>query len=109
LRSEVFRVVTLSSKVTESECSFKTSSINNAVTQHSSPADLNSVVIYMMMMMIIIIIIRRRRRRRRRRKEQRSSDSTEENGNRNKETQDGPFQSPSHIGNGQENGKKLNK
>ena len=44
-----------------------------------------------------------------RRKEQRSSDSTEENGNRNEETQHGPSQSPSHNGNGQENGKKLNK
>jgi len=44
-----------------------------------------------------------------RRKEQRSSDSTEENGNWNEETQHGPSQSPSHIGNGQENGKELNK
>jgi len=44
-----------------------------------------------------------------RRIEQRSSDSTEENGNRNDETQHGPSQSPSHIGDGQENGKKLNK
>jgi len=44
-----------------------------------------------------------------RRKEQRSSDSNEENGNRNEETQHGLSQSPSHIGNGQENGKKLNK
>ena len=42
-------------------------------------------------------------------KEQKSSDSTEENGNRNEETQHGPSQNPSHIGNGQENGKKLNK
>jgi len=44
-----------------------------------------------------------------RRKEQRSSDSTAENGNRNEETQHGPSQSTSHIGNGQENGKKLPK
>ena len=44
-----------------------------------------------------------------RKKEQKSSDSTEENGNRNEETQHGPSQNPSHIGNGQENGKKLNK
>jgi len=44
-----------------------------------------------------------------RRKEQRSSDSTEENGNRNEETQQRPSQNPSHIGNGQENGKELNK
>jgi len=44
-----------------------------------------------------------------RRKEQRSSDSTEDNGNRNEETQHRPSQSPSHIGNRQENGKKLNK
>jgi len=43
------------------------------------------------------------------RKEQRSSDSTEENGNRNEETQHGPSQSTSHIGNGQKNGKKLRK
>ena len=33
-----------------------------------------------------------------RRKEQRSSDRTQENGNRNEETQHGPSQSPSHIG-----------
>ena len=44
-----------------------------------------------------------------RREEQSSSDSTEENGNRNEETQHGPSQCPSHIGNGQENGKELNK
>ena len=44
-----------------------------------------------------------------RRIEQMSSDSTEENGNRNEETQHGPSQSPSHIEDGQENGKKLNK
>jgi len=44
-----------------------------------------------------------------RRKEQRSSDSTEENGNWNEETQHEPSQSPSHIGNVQENGKELNK
>jgi len=44
-----------------------------------------------------------------RRKEQKSSDSTEENANRSEETQHGSFQSPSHIGNEQENGKKLNK
>jgi len=44
-----------------------------------------------------------------RRKEQRSSNSTEDNGNRTEETQRGPSQSPSHIGNGQENGKELNK
>jgi len=44
-----------------------------------------------------------------RRKEQRSSDSTEKNGNWNEETQHGPFQSPSHIGNGQDNGKIMKK
>ena len=44
-----------------------------------------------------------------RRIEQMSSDSTEGNGNRNEETQHGPSQRPSHIGNGQENGKELNK
>jgi len=44
-----------------------------------------------------------------RRKEQRSSDSTKENGNRNEENQHGPSQSPSHVRNGQENGKKLRK
>jgi hypothetical protein len=44
-----------------------------------------------------------------RRKEQRSSDSTKENGNHTEETQNGPSQSPLNIGDGQENGKKLNK
>jgi hypothetical protein len=44
-----------------------------------------------------------------RRKEQRSSDSTKENGNHTEETQHGPSQSPPSIGDGQENGKKLNK
>ena len=44
-----------------------------------------------------------------RRKEQRSSKSTEENGNRTEETQHEPSQSPPHIGDGQENGKELNK
>ena len=39
-----------------------------------------------------------------RRKEQRSSDS-----NHTEETQHGPYQSPPNIGDGQENGKKLNK
>jgi hypothetical protein len=57
LRDEVFRVVTLSSKVTESECSFKTSSINNAVTQHSGPGDLNPVLILILIIIAIIIII----------------------------------------------------
>ena len=43
-------------------------------------------------------------------KEQRSSDSTKENGNHTEETQNGPFQSrPPNIGDGQENGKQLNK
>jgi hypothetical protein len=42
-------------------------------------------------------------------KEQRSSDSTEENDNRTEETQHGPFQSPPNIGDGHENGTKLNK
>jgi len=44
-----------------------------------------------------------------RRKEQRSSDSTKDNGNHTEETQYGPSQSPHNIGDGQENGKKLNK
>ena len=44
-----------------------------------------------------------------RRKEQRSSDSTKENGNHTEETQDGPSQSPPNVGDGQENGKELNK
>ena len=42
-----------------------------------------------------------------RRKEQRSSNSIEENGNRTEETQHGQSQSPPHIGDGQENGKKI--
>ena len=44
-----------------------------------------------------------------RRKEQRSSNSTEEYGNQTQETQHEPSQSPAHIGDGQENGNKLNK
>ena len=44
-----------------------------------------------------------------RRKEQWSSDSTKENGNHTEETQHGSSQSPPSIGDGQENGKKLNK
>ena len=42
-----------------------------------------------------------------RRKEQRSSDSTEEIGNRKEETQHGPSQCPSHIGNGQRKWKGI--
>ena len=42
-------------------------------------------------------------------KEQRSSDSTKENANHTEETQHGQSQSPPSIGDGQENGKKLNK
>jgi hypothetical protein len=44
-----------------------------------------------------------------RKKEQKSSDSTEENGNRTEETQHGSSQSPPNIGEGHENGIKLNK
>jgi len=44
-----------------------------------------------------------------RRKDQRSCGSTEENGNHTKKTQNGPSQSPTNTGIGQECGKKLNK
>ena len=44
-----------------------------------------------------------------RRKEQRSSDSIEENDNHTEETQRGPPQSPSNIGDEQENSQTQNK
>jgi len=44
-----------------------------------------------------------------RRKVQRSSDSTKKNDNHTEESQHGPSQIPPNIGDGQENGKKLNK